>query len=36
MDKLVAMKDWVMNLDKKKTIALAAGIAILIFIIVAS
>ena len=36
MDKLVAMKDWVMNLDKKKKIALAAGIAILIFVIVAS
>ena len=36
MDKLVAMIDLVMNLDKKKKIALAAGIAILIFIIVVS
>ena len=36
MDKLVAMKDWVMNLDKKKKIAIVVGIAILIFIIVAS
>jgi len=36
MEKLNELKDWVMNLDKKKKIAIAAGIAILIFVIVAS
>jgi len=36
MDKLNELKEWIMDLDKKKKIAIAAGIAILIFIIVAS
>ena len=36
MEKLNELKDWVINLDKKKKIALAAGIAVLIFIIVVS
>ncbi len=36
MDKLNELKEWIMDLDKKKKIAIVAGIAILIFIIVAS
>jgi|TARA_R110002020_G_scaffold381680_2_gene592567 hypothetical protein len=36
MEKLNELKDWVMNLDNKKKIAIAAGIGVLIFIIVVS
>ena len=36
MDKLNELKDWIMDLDNKKKIAIAAGIGVLIFIIVVS
>ena len=36
MDKLNELKDWVMNLDNKKKIAIAAGIVIIVVAIVAS
>ena len=35
MDKLKAIKDWVMALDKKKKIAIAAVIVIIIIAIIA-
>mgnify|MGYP003121051146 CR=1 FL=1 len=35
MDKLKAIKDWVMALDKKKKIAVAAVVVIIIIAIVA-
>tara|TARA_Y100000361_G_scaffold33875_1_gene28378 strand:+ start:208 stop:315 length:108 start_codon:yes stop_codon:yes gene_type:complete len=35
MDKLKAIKDWVMALDKKKKIAIAAVVVIIIIAIVA-
>ena len=36
MDKLNELKDWVMNLDNKKKIAIAAGIVIIVVANVAS
>ena len=36
MDKLNELKDWVMNLDNKKNIAIAAVIVIIVVAIVAS
>jgi|TARA_R100001443_G_scaffold79302_3_gene86462 flagellar biosynthesis/type III secretory pathway M-ring protein FliF/YscJ len=36
MDKLNELKDWVMNLDNKKKIAIAAVIVIIVVAIVAS
>ena len=35
MDKLNAVKDWVMELDKKKKIAIAAVVVIIIIALVA-
>jgi|TARA_R100001163_G_scaffold29304_1_gene23358 flagellar biosynthesis/type III secretory pathway M-ring protein FliF/YscJ len=35
MDKLKAIKDWVMALDKKKKIAIAAVVVIIIIAIIA-
>ena len=36
MDKLNELIEWIIDLDKKKKLAIVVGIAILIFIIVAS
>ena len=36
MDKLNELKDWIMDLDKKKKIAIDAGIVIIVIAIVVS